>query len=73
VGIMVSAILYIILQLLNCSGLGLECHGIGLGLCGLIVNIPVCIGVIYVRGTIEGYGTRLFGLGYRTPTFQDRI
>jgi len=43
---MVSAILYITLQLLNCSGLGLECHGgiglvvYGLGLCGL-VNILV--------------------------------
>ena len=34
--VMVSAILYITLQLLNCSGLGLECHGgLGLAVCGL--------------------------------------
>ena len=29
---MVSEILYISLQLVNCSGLGLECHGLDLGL-----------------------------------------
>ena len=29
---MVSAILYISLQLVNCSGLGLECHVLDLGL-----------------------------------------
>ena len=41
---MVSAILYITLQLLNCSGLGLECHGFGLGLVvyGLGLGILDC-------------------------------
>ena len=43
---------HIILQLSNCSGLGLECHGFGLAVCGIglvvyglglcgLVNMPV--------------------------------
>ena len=54
---MISAILYITLQLLNCSDLGLECHGHGLMVYGLglglymydLVNIPV----YWLRSTIR--------------------
>jgi len=38
---MVSAILYITLQLLNCSGLGHECHSLGLAVYGLGLDLVV--------------------------------
>jgi len=41
VAIMVSAILYITLQLLNCSGPGFECHGLGLSVCGRGLGLVV--------------------------------